>query len=81
MLGTQMRTTVNLSSDVASALNKFRQLHLVGLSEAVNHLIRLGLQANPGPGDFTQKSYPMGLRIDVDNVSEALEVLDGPTSR
>jgi hypothetical protein len=53
-----------------------RQCH-IGLSEAVNELARAGLRARPsGTHPFRQRTRSMGLRIDVSNVAEALEVLE-----
>lgn len=53
----------------------------VGVSEAVNELIRRGLLARTDPASFVQKTHRLGLRIDVSNVAEALEVLEGPDAR
>lgn len=54
---------------------------LVGRSEAVNQLIRAGLKERKEAKPFRQRSRSMGLRIDVTNVAEALDLLDGPASR
>ena len=76
-----MRTTVVFESDVAAAVDRLRKRRSIGLSEAVNELIRDGLRAKPPTRRFEQRSQPIGLRIDVTNVSEALEQLDGPHAR
>jgi Ribbon-helix-helix protein, copG family len=76
-----MRTTVNLADDVAAAVEQARRERGVGMSEAVNELIRAGLRVTGERQPFRQRSQPMGLRIDVSNVAEALEVLEGPTAR
>jgi len=76
-----MRSTVIFDDDVAAALDRLRRERDVGLSEAVNELIRAGLTVKPGKRPFKQRSQPMGLRIDVRNVAEALELLEGPTAR
>lgn len=76
-----MRTTVNLHEDVAAAVDRLRRERDLGVSEAVNELIRAGLRARPGRREFQQRSHPMGLRIDVSNVAESLELLDGPQAR
>lgn len=76
-----MRTTVNLDEDVAAAVDRLRRERSLGLSEAVNELIREGLARRPARRPFRQRSQPMGLVIDVSNVAEAIELLDGLASR
>jgi len=76
-----MRTTVSLDDDVAAAVDEVRRIRHVGLSEAVNELIRAGMTAPRKRRVFRQRTADLGLRIDVSNVSEALEVLDGPAAR
>jgi len=76
-----MRTTVSLDADVAAAVDTLRRERSIGLSEAVNTLIRAGLQAERPHRRFEQKTHPLGLRIDVTNVAEALELLEGPDHR
>ncbi len=71
-----MRTTVTLDSDVAAAVAELRRRHAWGLSQAVNDLARAGLRAKPGSTRFHQRSESLGIRLDVANVAEALEVLD-----
>lgn len=76
-----MRTTLNLDDDVAAAAQHLRDERHIGLSEAVNELIRAGLSAPQAHKPFRQRSAEIGLRIDVTNVADALETLDGPTAR
>ena len=77
-----MRTTVSLDDDVTAAVEELRRSRHLGLSEAVNELIRAGLTASPRRRRaYRQRSAAMGLRIDVSNVAEALDVLDGPGAR
>jgi metal-responsive CopG/Arc/MetJ family transcriptional regulator len=76
-----MRTTVTLDDDVAAAVDKVRREKGVGLSEALNHLVRDGLRRGPRKRPFKQRSARIGLTIDVSNVAEALEILEGPTAR
>ena len=76
-----MRTTVVLDDDVARAVEQLRHERSAGLSEVVNDLIRAGLTSRRPPTKFRQRSEPVGLRIDVDNVAEALDLLEGPTAR
>jgi len=76
-----MRTTVTFDDDVAAAINRLRTQQSMGLSEAVNQLIRAGLRRKPAPRRYRQRSHALGLRIDVTNVAEALELLEGPGAR
>jgi len=72
-----MRTTIDLQPDVEKAIDQMRKSTGKGLSETVNELVRAGLvHQNQERTPFVQKSYPMGLRIDVSNVAEALELLE-----
>ena len=73
-----MRTTVTLDPDVASAIDRRRHDEGRGLSEVVNDLIRAGLQSRPERSEFRQRTAPIGLRVDVVNIAEAIEQLDGP---
>ena len=74
-----MRTTVQFDKDTSAAINQFRRKTGLGVSEAINHLVRRGLIDFPKAVPFTQQTYPLGLRIDVSNVAEALEQLEGPS--
>jgi hypothetical protein len=77
-----MRTTVSLDDDVTAAVEELRRSKHVGLSEAVNELIRTGMAGAPRRRRaFRQRSAALGLRLDVSNVAEALDVLDGPAAR
>jgi Arc/MetJ family transcription regulator len=76
-----MRTTVQLDDDVTAAIDRRRREDDIGLSEAVNDLIRRGLKATQPRRSFRQRSESLGLRIDVSNVAEALEQLEGPAFR
>lgn len=74
-----MRTTIRLDDDVAAAAEQLRRERHVGLSEAVNTLARAGLRTqHPGRRAFRQRTSRLGLRVDVSNVAEALDLLDGP---
>jgi Arc/MetJ family transcription regulator len=76
-----MRTTISLDDDVAAAVERLRRDRQIGLSEAVNELVRAGLVAPRKRPVFRQRSAELGLRIDVSNVAEALDLLEGPTAR
>ena len=71
-----MRTTVNLDDDVAAAVDSLRRERGTGLSEAVNELVRAALARAPAPASYRHRSAALGLRLDVRDVGEALEVLD-----
>ncbi len=76
-----MRTTVTLEQDVAAAVEHLRRERGVGVSEAINELIRAGLRVKPPAKPFRQKTFKSRLRIDVANVAEALEIIEGPSHR
>lgn len=76
-----MRTTLTLDTDVAAAAQRLRDERHIGLSEAVNELIRAGLSAPQQHKEFHQRSADLRLRIDVTDVGEALDILDGPAAR
>jgi hypothetical protein len=77
-----MRTTVTLADDVAAAIERLRRERSLGLSEAVNELIRNGLVTPPRKArGFKQVTHDMGRGIDYTNVADAIETLDGPAAR
>ena len=76
-----MRTTVQLDDDVAAAVDQLRRERDVGLSEAVNDLVRRGLRQRTPRRRFEQRTADLGRMIDVSNVAEALEQLEGPGHR
>jgi hypothetical protein len=76
-----MRTTVDLDDDTARAVERLRKEHDLGLSEAVNVLIRKGLLHRPARQAFVQRTRPLGIKVDVSNVADVLEQLEGPDAR
>jgi len=70
-----------LDDDVAAAIDELRRERHVGLSEAVNELIRQALRTPQERVPFRPRPAALGLRIDVANVAEALDLLDGPAAR
>lgn len=72
---------MNLDEDVAKAVERLRRERGIGLSEAVNELIRTGLSKDPKRRRFRQRTRAMGFRIDVSNVAEAIDLLEGPSAR
>ena len=76
-----MRTTVEFDDDAARAVDQLRREEGIGVSEAVNRLIRRGLLPRTEAGSFRQPVRALGLTVDVSNVADALEVLEGPEAR
>jgi hypothetical protein len=76
-----MRTTVSLDDDVAAAVQRMRAERNIGLSEAVNELARAGLAVPSQRTRFVQRTFSMGARIDVMNIGDTLEYLEGPSHR
>lgn len=76
-----MRTTVTLADDVAAAIERHRRGRSIGVSDAVNEMIRSGLAATTPVHRFEQSTVAMGAGIDATNVAEAIETLEGPAAR
>lgn len=76
-----MRTTINLDDDVAAALAQLRRQTSRGVSDVVNDLIRAGLRRRADRPPFVQRTEDIGIRLDITNVGEALDLLDGPDRR
>ncbi|MEI2777624.1 MAG: ribbon-helix-helix protein, CopG family [Tetrasphaera sp.] len=76
-----MRTTVEFDPDTAKAVEQLRREQGKGVSEAVNELIRRGLLAEGRREPFVPRTHHLGIRIDVSNVAEALDFLEGPSAR
>lgn len=72
-----VRTTVVIDSDVAAEVERLRRQGL-GISEALNLLARRGIAAQtsaPGPR-YRHRAASIGLKVDVTNVAEVLDLLD-----
>lgn len=76
-----MRTTIEFDEDTAKALDALRAESGIGVSEAANQLIRRSMLATAPGSAFRPRSRRLGLRIDVSNVAEALDVLEGSEAR
>lgn len=73
----RMRTTVTLADDVVAAVERLRRERSLGMSEAVNELVRVGLASQQRPSKpFRQKTYDLGIHVNVDNIAETLDALD-----
>jgi hypothetical protein len=71
-----MRTTITLADDVVAGIEKLRRERDLGLSEAVNDLVRAGLTREQPRPPFRQRTYDMGLTVDVANIGEVIELLE-----
>lgn len=76
-----MRTTVSFDPDVAVEVERLRRERAEGVSAVVNELIRRGLSVRAPEHEFVQTVSPMRARIDVSNVADVLETLEGPLTR
>lgn len=72
-----VRTTVVMDSDVAAEVERLRRQGL-GVSEALNLLARRGMAAQTGaPGaPYRHRTARVGLKVDVTNVADVLDLLD-----
>jgi hypothetical protein len=75
-----MRTTVELDRNSERAVEDLRSEGR-GVSEAVNELIHRGLAAPGHEHHFVQRTQALGLKLDVSNIADTLEVLEGPDAR
>ncbi len=74
-----MRTTVTLDDDVAAAIERLRRSEGLGVSAAINALVRRGLTREQAAREpFVQRTSHGGARLDVSDVAGVLELLDGP---
>lgn len=74
-----MRTTVEFDDDTAAEIERLRRDEGMGVSEAVNELVRRGMLPTKPAAPFRQQTRSLGLRLDVSNVADALDVLEGET--
>lgn len=74
-----MRTTVEFDDDTAAEIERLRRDEGMGVSEAVNELVRRGMLPTTPAAPFRQQTRSLGLRLDVSNVADALDVLEGET--
>lgn len=73
-----MRTTVSLDPDIEAEVDRLRREQGLGLSEAVNALARRGMVPTRRAKPYSMNPRPLGLKIDVTNVAEVLDMLDEP---
>jgi len=72
-----VRTTVVIDSDVAAEVERLRRGGL-GISEALNLLARRGIAAQVSAPEsrYRHRAVSIGLKVDVSNVAEVLDLLD-----
>ena len=80
-----VRTTLTLDADVAAKLKAEARRTGRSYREIVNEFLRIGMRvqrATP-PGPFQVHARRMGLRagLDIDNIGELLEQIEGPEQR
>ncbi len=76
-----MRTTVTFEPDTAAVVEALRRERNVGVSAAVNELIRRGAARREERPRFVQETSPGGALIDLTCIGEALEYAEGPAYR
>ena len=67
---------MTLADDVVAAVQCLRREEGIGMSEAVNRLVRDGLAKPAEAPAYMHESFDMGMKIDVANVGEVLGMLD-----
>ena len=72
--GQRLRTTVTLEADVAAAVEQARRDGDIGVSEAVNRLIRAGLTLREESAPYDHETHELGLKVDVANIGEVLDL-------
>lgn len=71
-----MRTTIVVADDVAAEMERLRREDGLGPSDALNLLARRGMAAGAPRVDYVHHSRELGIKVDVMNVGEVLELLD-----
>jgi len=71
-----MRTTLKLDDDVAAAVEQIRRQDGIGLSDAVNRLIRSGLTRSAKRPPYRHRTARLGIKVDISNIGSILDVLD-----
>lgn len=77
----RVRTTIEFDPDTAKLVERVRAERGRGVSDAVNELIRRAALAPTDRSPFVPRVHPLGLVIDVSNVADALDLLEGPEAR
>ncbi|MCL6105061.1 MAG: hypothetical protein M1483_05460 [Actinobacteria bacterium] len=72
---------MTFDSDNAAIIDKLRRDKGIGVSKAVNDLIRRACVAESSRHPFKQRTAPLGALIDIRNTAEVLDLLEGSTRR
>lgn len=72
----RVRSTFTLADDVAAEVEDLRRREGIGISEAVNRLIRNGLVQPERRVSYVNRPADLGLTIDVTNIGDVLDLLD-----
>lgn len=67
---------MTLDDDVTAEVERLRRAEGIGVSEAVNRLIRAGLIGEPARKAYRHRTASIGLKLDVANIGEVLDLLD-----
>ena len=73
----KVRSTITLDEDTAAAVEQVQRERGVGPSAAVNELIRKGLTNVGSARRYVHETEHLGLQVDVTNIGDVLELLDG----
>ncbi len=76
-----MRTTITFDAEAAAVVEQFRRERGVGVSAAVNELIRRSATRPAARRPFVQQTSSGGAKMDMTNIAEVLELLEGPAAR
>ena len=71
-----MRTTFTLDDDVAAAVEELRRIEGIGISEAVNRLVRAGLARPTRRTRYRHRTADLGIRVDITDIGAILDLLD-----
>ena len=72
-----MRMTLTLDDDVAAAVEDLRRAEGIGRSEAVNRLVRQGLQNREQVALYRHLPSDMGpFKVDISDIGAVIEQLD-----
>lgn len=73
-----MRTTITFEDDTAAAIEQLRRERGIGVSAAVNELLRRALLHREPTVPFVQQTSSGHALIDLTNYGEVLELIEGP---
>lgn len=77
-----MQATIALDPDVAAAVVRLCNERGIGVSAAINDLVRRGLASEHPPRRFVQRTSSMGVpAIPLDDIAAVLDVLEGDARR